>query len=51
VDIPSQEMAKSALDILILAGESRMDIPIRRELLPIYQIRESSGLEQEENYK
>lgn len=43
VDVPSPEMAKIALDILLLACNSRIDIPIRRELLPIYQIRESSG--------
>lgn len=43
VDIPSPEMARIALDILLLACNSRIDIPIRRELLPIYRIRESSG--------
>lgn len=43
VDVPSMEMAESALDILLLACDTRMEIPIRRELLPVYHIRVSSG--------
>lgn len=45
VDIPSPEMAKTALDILLLACDSRIDIPLHRELLPIYKVRESSGID------
>lgn len=45
VDVPSSDMAKAALDILLLACNSRIDIPLRRELLPIYKVRESSGIE------
>ncbi len=43
VDVPSTEMAENALDILLLCCDNRIDIPIRRELLPVYHIRESSG--------
>lgn len=43
VDVPSYEMAETALDIVLLAGYRQMDIPIRRELAPLYFIRESSG--------
>ena len=32
-----------ALDIMLLACNSQIDIPIRREHLPLYCIRESSG--------
>lgn len=43
VDVPSMEMAETALDIMLLACNSQIDIPIRREHLPLYCIRESSG--------
>lgn len=43
VDIPSMEIAENALDILLLNCDKQIDIPIRRELLPVYHIRESSG--------
>ncbi len=43
VDVPSMEMAETALDIVLLACSSSIDIPIRREHLPLYRIRESSG--------
>ena len=43
VDVPSMEMAETALDIVLLSCNSQIDIPIRREHLPLYYIRESSG--------
>ncbi len=43
VDVPSREMAENALDIMLLSCDNRIDIPIRRELLPVYHIRASSG--------
>lgn len=43
VDIPSMEMAETALDIILLACTRQIDIPIRREHEPLYFIRESSG--------
>lgn len=43
VDVPAYEMAETALDIVLLAGNRQIDIPIRREHSPLYFIRESSG--------
>ncbi len=43
VDIPAYEMAETALDIVLLASDNQIDIPIRREHSPLYFIRESSG--------
>ena len=43
VDVPSMEMAETALDIILLACTRQVDIPISRELSPLYFIRESSG--------
>lgn len=43
VDVPSMEMAETALDIILLACTRQIDIPIRREHSPLYFIRESSG--------
>lgn len=43
VDVPVEEMAEKALDILLLVSENKVDIPIKRELLPVYHMRESIG--------
>ncbi len=43
VDVPSMEMAETVLDIVLLACNRQIDIPIRREHSPLYFIRESSG--------
>ncbi|MCI8801480.1 MAG: LacI family transcriptional regulator [Lachnospiraceae bacterium] len=43
VDVPAMEMAETALDIVLLACNRQIDIPIRREHSPLYFIRESSG--------
>lgn len=45
LDVPIRDMAEKALDILLLVNENKIDIPIKRELLPTYHIRESSGLQ------
>lgn len=43
VDVPVEDMAEKALDILLLLRENKVDIPIKRELLPVYHMRESTG--------
>lgn len=43
VDVPVADMAEKALDILLLINENKVDIPIKRELLPVYHMRESTG--------
>ncbi|HKM35703.1 MAG TPA: LacI family DNA-binding transcriptional regulator [Lachnospiraceae bacterium] len=45
LDVPVRDMAEKALDILLLVNENKINIPIKRELLPTYHIRESSGLQ------
>lgn len=45
LDVPIRDMAEKAVDILLLVNENKINIPIKRELLPIYHIRESSGLQ------
>lgn len=45
LDVPVTDMAERALDILLLVNENNIKIPIKRELLPTYHIRESSGLQ------
>ncbi|MCM1118391.1 MAG: LacI family transcriptional regulator [bacterium] len=43
VDVPSFEMAETALDIVLMSGNQKLDVPIRKEHAPLYFIRESSG--------
>lgn len=48
VDVPIEQMAKIAMDILFTVVDNQVNIPIKRELLPIYHIRESMGNRGEE---
>lgn len=50
VDIPFEKMGEKALDILLVTNENRIEIPIKRELVPIYYLRESIGTIRKETF-
>lgn len=41
MDVPTMEMSEKSLEILLLAWDKQIDIPIRMEVQPLYYFRES----------
>lgn len=42
VDVPTMEMAEKALELLLCACENTLDMPLQRQVSPLYFFRESS---------
>lgn len=43
VDVPIETMAEHAIQSLLEASDKQLSLPIRREIQPVYHIRESAG--------